>query len=137
MGRDEPVKLPNWMEVAASNSPFARLITQGRQLFDPRKYQGQYAGLGNVANLLTGIRVTDVSPKAREAQINDALSSMMHEAGAKSFPEMAFTRNQLASMSPDDLAWANKMRTLQGMLDRARQLRAKQQNQGQPQFQAV
>src|SRR5690606_22560253 len=55
------------VEFAAANSPLSRLFSTVRTATDPRKYEGPLPGAGVAANLLTGLRVHDLSPAARDA----------------------------------------------------------------------
>lgn len=139
----EPVQLPQLLEVAAANSPFSRLLTTVRTLTDPRK-KGDYGALSEALpfnlpgvpaalNLLTGVRVTDISPGAKDAVVRDLLNAEMKRTGARAFERINFTKDDLAKMSPQDREAAIALQALANTLVRRAKERVKQQKQKQEQ----
>jgi hypothetical protein len=85
-----PVRIPGaaLLEPMIANSPLARAATTVRQLTDPRKSAGNKA-----LNLLTGARMTDISPAAQEAIMRERLSQLMRSEGAKEFVRTYFQQD--------------------------------------------
>ena len=120
MGRDKPVDLPDAFEFVAGNSPLARLLTTARTITDPRKRD-----LAGALNLLTGVRVTDVSPAAQDAVIRERSTALMKELGAKSSARTYFPKDDVSQMTPEQQAQAVRLQLLQNILaDRAKERKA-------------
>lgn len=73
--RNSPV--PLWVEQAVSNSPAARALTTTRQLFDPRKHETPWDVLGLGANVLTGVRTTDVDTSKARREAVDVVEELL------------------------------------------------------------
>lgn len=84
-------------EHVVANSPAARFLSTARTATDPRKYEGRVPGGAAALNLLTGARVSDVSPGASQAILEEELSATMREAGAKAYTDVYFSREQIAA----------------------------------------
>lgn len=125
LGREDAVTFPGSkpLEFLAANSPLARALTTARQLTDDRKGIGARA-----ANVLTGLRVTDVSPASQEAMLRERASSLMKQMGAKAFNRVYFSQADLAKMTPEQQAAAREFMQFQNLLAQ----RAKQRKQEQP-----
>jgi hypothetical protein len=123
MGKEDAVKLPKMLEQAVSNSPVARILSTARTLTDPRK-QSDYGGFmpertpgpATLFNLLSGVRVTDVSPGSRDAIVRDLLNREMKDTGASVFERVSFTKADLAKMSPEERENAIKLQALANVL---------------------
>lgn len=103
--------LPTGVEMGLANSPFAPLLTHLRVATDRRK------GIGAKAfNLLTGGRITDVSPGAQASLLQEALHREMKDAGGKSFTRVFFSKEDLAAMPPADRAKAVRLNALNKLL---------------------
>lgn len=140
-GQAEPVQLPQLLEVAAANSPFSRLLTTVRTLTDPRK-KGDYGALSEALpfnlpgvpaalNLLTGVRVTDISPGAKDAVVRDLLNAEMKRTGASVFERINYTKAELAKMSPKEREAAITLQALANTIIKRTKKRAEQQKQEQ------
>lgn len=124
-GQEDAVRLPKMLEQAAANSPIARLLTTLRTLTDKRK-QSDYGGFmpertpgpATLFNLLSGIRVTDVSPGSRDAIVRDLLNREMKDTGASVFERVSFTKEDLAKMSPEERENAIRLQALANVLAR-------------------
>jgi hypothetical protein len=92
----EPVKLPTPVEFLAANSPLSRLLTTIRAATDERKHDP--AGM---MNLLSGIKVSDISPAAQDAVTRERMQALMKSLGAKSFENVYFPKAQVAEMPPE------------------------------------
>lgn len=120
LGREKPVDLPDAFEFIASNSPAARLLSTLRTASDPHKRD-----VGGALNLLTGVRVSDVSPAAQDAVIRERTTALMKELGAKSFARIYFPKDDVAQMTPEQQAQAIRLQLLQNILaDRAKERKA-------------
>lgn len=84
-------------EVFMANMPTSRLMTTARQATDPRKHEKPQ---DLFANLLTGVRMSHVSPGAQDAILREAADEEMRRIGAKSFRRTYFSKDQKAEM-PD------------------------------------
>ena len=142
-GQEDPVRLPGMLEQVLSNSPAARALTTLRTLSDPRK-GGDYGpisdavpfsipGAPSLLNLLTGVRVTDVSPGAKDTLIRELLTREMKDAGASTFERVYFSKDELAKMGPEQRKAAENLQGLANVLARRAKERAKarEQQQGQ------
>lgn len=90
------------LEHAIANSPLSRLSTTLRTITDPRKYESPGAALGLGANLLTGFRVTDVSPGAQRAHMRQASQSFAEQLGARRMQLMNFPEEQIQRLAQED-----------------------------------
>lgn len=109
-GLEDPITFPgsNALEFIAGNSPASRLLTTVRTATDPRKRD--FAG---VANLLTGVRISDVSPAAQDAITRERVANLMKESGASNFERVYFSDEDKALMSPQERAAAEVMQAFQ------------------------
>jgi hypothetical protein len=107
-------------EALVSNTPLSRLTTTARQLADPRK------GLGTKAlNALTGMRVTDVSPGAKDAVKREAIMNLMRELGGSQFVRPYFPKEQVAKMTPEQQQAVMQLEAVMRALDKSMKQRAK------------
>ncbi len=119
---DEPENagIPQWLETLASNSPAARGLTTVRQWTDPRKrtelVDAPIPGVPSMLNTLTGVRVTDVSPGAKDALVRDLLTDAMKDADAATFERVYFRKEDLDKMSPAEKEEAMKLQALANLL---------------------
>jgi hypothetical protein len=142
-GREDPVPTNPLLESIAANSPFSRFLTTARTLTDPRK-AGDYGavsealpinlpGVPAMLNLLTGVRVTDVSPGAKDAIVRDLLNAQMKATGARAFERINFTKADLAEMAPNEREAALELQALANKLvrdakERGKAKKAQEQN---------
>jgi len=93
-------------EFIVSNSPLSRFATTARTLTDKRKWETKDAmvnpltGLG--LNLLTGVRVNDVSPQAQDSILNDRLARALKDLGGRTFSRPYVSDDREASMTPEE-----------------------------------
>jgi hypothetical protein len=104
--------LPRWLEVAAANSPASRYLSMTRTLTDTRKDAGTKA-----TNLLTGVRVQDVSPAAREAILRERSEEILQNMGAKQFVQTYIPDYVKANMSPEQLEKVEQWEAMKKWLD--------------------
>lgn len=78
-----------------------RTLTTARQLTTPHKWDNP---LLQAMNLLTGVRVTDVTPAARRAVIDQAADEMLKEFGGREFKRMWIPQEALEGLSPTEAA---------------------------------
>ena len=124
-GPTDPEKFPGWLEQAAANSPFTRALSSARILSDPRK--GWAAAL---TPLLTGVRLTDVSPGSKDALIRDLLQRAEKDAGASVFERVYFSDEDKAKMSKSEREEAEKLEALANVLaQRAKDRKKEKQSQ--------
>jgi hypothetical protein len=103
--------LPRGLEFAIANSPASRFATTARQVSDPRKTLADTA-----INLLTGARVTDVSPAAHDAVLRDRAAELMKRMGSRSFEKVYFPDEAIEAMPPGDQILAQQLQALQTAL---------------------
>jgi hypothetical protein len=118
-GREEAYKLPQILEVAAANSPLSRVLTTARQISDPRKRWSKdvpLPGPAALSNILTGARISDVSPRTRDYLLRSNLQQIMKGADARTFEKVYFPKDQLAKMEPEERVKALRMQALMAML---------------------
>lgn len=119
MGREKPVQTPRTLEWALSNSPLTRAASTARQVTDPRK-----SPLDLGLNLLTGVRVSDVSPAAQDAVLRDRALEMMKGLGSRAFTRTYFDKDDVQNMPAPQRALAEKLTQLQSLLaERAKERR--------------
>ncbi len=121
-GRDpsEPVPTPPLLEFAVSNSPLSRYVSTARQLTDPRKSLPSMA-----ANLLTGVRVTDVSPGAQENILRQRANALIRDLGGREVRRAYFPDKEKLAAADQDLA-ASLEELLADLSNRSRQRRMAQ-----------
>jgi hypothetical protein len=109
------------LEHAIAQSPFGRLATTARTIFDPRKTKTEKA-----LNTLTGVRTTTVSPQAQDAMVRDLLATEVrrHPAG-RLFITPYFSEMEKANLSPEDMAQVERMEALRELLIKRSKERAK------------
>lgn len=129
-GAEKPVTFPGsqGLEFLAGNSPLSRALTTARQVSDPRKRE-PIAGTPIPAilpNLLTGVRVSDISPAAQDALLRERLQGIMRsELGGKSFEKSYIPTDVLEGMPPEQQLEAMKIQALMNILaKRAKQRKA-------------
>jgi hypothetical protein len=115
-GFDKPVDLPDGLEFAAANSPFSRYLSTARQITDRRKHP-----LSLAANLLTGVRVTDVSPGAQDAILRDRANAVVKQLGGRTFSQ-TYIPDQ-ANLNPAEQGLANQLAELKRLLDKRHRAR--------------
>lgn len=103
-GREDAVKLPQLVEIAASNSPLSRYLSTARQITDPRK-----SIFTKASNLTSGVRVSTVSPAASDAVLRENVNTMLREMGSREFVRSYIPDRIKESMSKDELASATQL----------------------------
>ena len=101
MGREDPVRFPPWFEFLLSNSPLSRLVTTIRTLTDPRKRAKHVPmpGVAAIANVVTGLRITDVPISAQQKMIKDIVSSIIRDIpGSRLMKKFYVPEDVLAQM---------------------------------------
>lgn len=112
-GRKRPVKLPPMLEHTVMNTPLSRFLTTARQFSDPRKSIGTKA-----ANFLTGLRISDISPAAQDAVLQERADQLMKSLGAKDYNKTYFPKDMLENMSGTELEQALALKALQNLMNR-------------------
>jgi len=108
---------PRWLpmsaiESAAVNTPLSRYLTSLRVATDPRKEAWNRA-----LNLLTGMRVTDVSPAAEEATRRDIVRAAMQAyPEARVYENVYFPKEALERMPPKQRAAAEHLMIVMNIL---------------------
>lgn len=119
LGYDEPM----WdsrggtgvLEQVVSNSPLARLSTALGTVTDRRKYDAY--GLPLAANLLTGLKVTDVPQARQDAILRERLNEdLLTNLGGKAFSRVYIPADDLESMSPAQQEEASNINALMTLL---------------------
>jgi hypothetical protein len=87
------------LEYAFSNSPFARVGTTVRQVTDKRKLSGP---LKMALNLLSGVKINDVSPSVMDSLIRDRIGELLKERGARKYSRDYLPEDAAAKLSEED-----------------------------------
>jgi hypothetical protein len=133
-GQRDAVKWPGSeaMEFVVGNSPLSRASSTARQLsglarpFTDPQMNGQFMPeAGKTAmNLLTGARVTNVSPAAQESLLRERVQQMMRQAGGKTFIRSYIPEEVEAEMTPQELEDSKKLEALINTLSKRAKVRA-------------
>jgi len=111
-GAQDPITFPGSqaLDQILMNSPVARVLTTARTLTDPRKSVNvggvQLPGPAALANVLTGFRVSDVSPATQEKALRSAVQKAVKGLGGKTFSEVYLPKSReerLSEGSKEDL----------------------------------
>ena len=65
-------------------------------------------------NLLTPLRVTDVSPQQQERLLQQAANTLYDELGAKTWKNRYFSKEQMAKASPQERAVMEQLNKMAG-----------------------
>lgn len=108
-----PVKYPGSeiIEHALSNSPLGGVGTAIRTITDPRKGPGS-----KTVNLLSGLRLTDVSPASQDRELQRRIQQVERSLGAKSFNTTYLPQDVKDEMSPQEKQEAAKLAALKKLL---------------------
>lgn len=117
---DQPIRTPQLLELAVSNSPLARAATTARTLTDPRKGFGARA-----LNTLSGFRVSDVSPAAQERALERQAAAEILRRGGRTFERPYFPEDRLEGMSGPQQQLAQKLLELEQIINERRQARSR------------
>lgn len=101
------------VEFAVANSPLSRFASTARTMTDTRKWEDP---LGLV-NLLTGARVTDVSPTARDAILKQRAAHLLKELGAREFKRPYVPDHRLDRMTEEDKVLVGELQELLNTID--------------------
>lgn len=99
-GEKEAVHYPGekLLEPALANSPASRVLSTARTLSDRRK-----SATTKAVNLLTGLRLTDIPPRAREAVLRDlAEEELLSLPGSRRLVEGYLPADRMEALSPSD-----------------------------------
>ena len=112
-GLRTPADFAEWL---AANSPASRYISTLRILTDRRK-----GWKGVATNLLTGVRITDVSPRVQESLARKAVERALEQVpGSIYFQKRYLPKEAKARLSPEEQQVAHEIdllgRTLQRRL---------------------
>jgi hypothetical protein len=99
-------------EMALGMSPLMRLGTFARTASDPRK-----GLLEKAANTLSGIKVTDVSPKRQRFELLRKAEALAEAGGAHSRKETYFSKAELEKIKETDPALYERQVELQNLLN--------------------
>jgi hypothetical protein len=115
-----PVRYPgsSFIEHILSNSPLSTILTTARTATDPRK-----GPVAKTVNLTTGLKLTDISPAAQDAELRRRIQKIEREMGAKTFTDTYIPKDQKAKMKPEEaIAYVRvqELRKLLGERSKAR-----------------
>lgn len=138
-GKRQAVRWPGseGMEFAIANSPLSRMTTTARQLTGPlrtltdplMKKSLAPEAIKTGVNLLTGARITRVSPAAQDALLRERAQQMMRRAGGKTFVKSYIPEEVEATMTPAELEDARKLEALMNTLATRSKARAEARKQ--------
>lgn len=118
---DEAMKTPKLLESLVSNSPMSKYVSTLKQVTDTRKNLFPTKAL----NTLTGVKISKVSPQAQDQILRERSSILMNSLGGRTFERDYIPEDVLQSLSPEDRAVADKLRSSSALLsDRAKQRKA-------------
>ena len=121
-----PVRYPgsDMIEHMLANSPVSNLLTKARTITDPRK-KGLPGAAAKASNLLTGFKVSDVSPAAQDRELRNRVQLIEKLLGAKTFTETFLPADVKAGLSPAEQAQAASLNALKKLLDERSKARKK------------
>jgi len=129
-GVDKPPRLPNWIEHLSANLPTSRILTTMRTLTDPRKRIKPgvaIPGAAAWANVLTGLRVTDVPMSAQERVIKEVVHSLMEKIpGARAYERVYVPEELRATMPPEEQAWVEELDQATSILQKRQRARVEE-----------
>jgi hypothetical protein len=96
-------------------------MSTARQLTDKRKYDNFLAPL--LANQLTGMRVSDVSPSAMDASLQDMIANEYKSLGGRDFENYYIPQNTKDQMTPEEIQHTLQMRALKNLIRKRREQR--------------
>ena len=111
-------------EQALANSPLSRLLTTLRTATDPRKIDWtlqdpERRGGALLINLLTGLRVTDVSPAAQQEALRRNLNRLIrHLPGGRQIESVWIPEDIKGILSPEELQTYEAASKLRSILER-------------------
>lgn len=114
-----PIRYPGSgaIEHVLSNSPLSPFLTKARTLTDPRKGIGAKA-----SNLLTGLKMTDVSPGTQDNELRRKIQRIEKELGAKTYLQTYIPKEVASELSPAERAQAEQLAALKKLLqDRSKE----------------
>jgi hypothetical protein len=121
LGRENPVKLPELLEVGLANSPASRYLSTLRQAADPRKSLAVKA-----SNLGTGVRIATVSEGSRDAILREQVAADLRALGGKQFVRSYVPESAKSGMSPEELEQSTRLAgTMNELAKRAKARKAR------------
>lgn len=114
----DPVEFGKTVEHALANSPISAWLTMARKGFDPRKEWWI-----KLINILTGVRVTDVSVGSQEALLRELATKKMQESGGKVFEKAYYPKEAMMKMSQKEYEDALALSALTAELAKKAKLR--------------
>ena len=99
-------------ETALALSPLSRIASTARTLTDTRKNMGE-----KLANTLTGLRITDVSPKKQQFTLIRRAEDLAKSEGAKARSDVYFNKADMEDLEKSNPKLAERQKQLQGMLN--------------------
>lgn len=119
--KNTPVTFPGsrGLEHLLSNSPLSTLLTTARTATDPRKGVG-----AKVTNLLTGVRVSDVSPAAQDRELLNRAGAIEKQLlGAREYRDTYIPKDRQAEFSPKEQELSAELKALRRLLEERRKRR--------------
>lgn len=119
--RVDPLLGSQGLEMILSNLPTTRVGTSARAWTDPRKWEDPAALL---SNMLTGVRMTHVSPAARDAVAQEAAGEFMRLfLGGRKFTKTYIPTDEIEKMPRNEQAMAIKFNQFMNTLRKRREER--------------
>lgn len=109
------------LEFAVANSPLTRFATTARQMTDQRKL-----GLGGAVNLLTGMRVSDISPAAQDAILRERAQEAWKQLGARPFVRMSVPSEERLKMGSAEGLASDRLKAILDEISERTKKRKKQ-----------
>jgi hypothetical protein len=107
------------LEAVASNSPFSRYLTTIRTAADPRK-----TALERAVNLLSGARVSTISPAAADAILRERTERLAKDLGARDFTRTYMPDDVLERLPPSQRQQGLDLKAMLSILSKRAKERA-------------
>lgn len=110
----EPARYPgsDLMEHVLSNSPLATSLGMLRTATDPRK------GLtAKASNLLTGLKITDVSPAAQDRELRQKVSQIEKQLGGRVYVDSYLPQEAKDQLTPKEKLEYERLQALRRLLE--------------------
>lgn len=125
-GRKDPVPTSKALEFIATNT-IGRPLTAARTMTYPVNDPSLGTAAKTAMNLLTGARITSISPAAQDALLREEVHQSMRKVGGRTFTRMHIPADVEAKMDQDELQEARKLEALLALLSqRAKERAAKE-----------
>ena len=104
--------------------PGIRALSTARQVTDTRKLEGTLLPADAlILNLLTGSKISDVTPAAEDASLQDMIANQYKAMGGRDFQNYYIPESVKETMTPEELLSSQRLRALLSSMRKRREAR--------------